>query len=562
MVGPIEGNLRGAFAKIAKVQSKQNCSFAIVVGDLFGDGTGEDEAEQLDALLDGSITVALPTYFSIGNRALPERAIQKLDAPNELCANLFFLGRKGSLKTSEGIRIACLGGNLLDPLDSRLLDKYSPFYTNADARGLHGLHSANFLITNQWPLGVLQGSKKEIPEAVASSTGERCIADLCAVLRPSYHFSNSPTAALSFARESFIQVPPYEFPDQEVVTFFESLASYANSSKESKWVAAFKVDPFARPRKLANTTPSPFAQLQAGVPKKRRALEDQQQAYSRHNGHGDSNDHRHKRRRDIQAGARLEGCFFCLTDPGFRMHLVGCIGNEAYLTVPKGPLSLRDRFPQLGFPGHLLVIPTHHTADEDMAKSRPDAEMTAEYDELKAYRNALYKMIEEKGKGELGAVCWEANRSRVRHQHWQFCPVSAELAEKGLVDGAFKLERENSEYPPFQICEADKLLDQKSDYFRVWIWRPHPPASDPVAKADELRNGESREGTESSMFFPLPSDQRFDLQFGRKVMSKLLNLEHRANWRDAEQTEAEEEKDKEAFREAFEEYDPFPDLQE
>lgn len=460
--------------------------------------------------------------------------------------------------TSEKIRIACLGGNLL-PTDAALvtgpLTKYSPSYTLGDARGLHGLHSAHILITNQLPLGVLYGSKKEVPEPIRAIEGERCISDLCAILRPRYHFSNTPTS--SFSRESFKQLAPYESSEQDVITFFESLASYANASKQSKWVAAFKLDPSVSAAELANTTPSPFTQLLIADSRKRRALEDQHQAYSRFNGNDDSNEPRHKRRRQ-QNGARLDDCFFCMTDPGFRMHLVGFIGNIVYLTVPKGPLPLRETFQPLGFPGHLLIIPTHHTQDENLAKLREDQEMKEEYEEMQQYRKALCKMLQDKCQGQLGAVCWEANRSRVRHQHWQFCPVPAQHASKGLVEAAFKLERESNEYPPFQMCEADRLLDQKSDYFRVWIWSPHTKASDPVAAADEVKNGDGEEGLEKSMFFPLPSNQRFDLQFGRNVMAKILKLEARSNWRNTEQAEAEEERDKDTFTEAFEAFDPFP----
>jgi hypothetical protein len=54
---------------------------------------------------------------------------------------------------------------------------------------------------------------------------------------------------------------------------------------------------------------------------------------------------------------------------------------------------------------------------------------------------------------------------------------------------------------------------------------------------------------------PLPTDQRFDLQFGRRVMAKLLGLEDRLIWQDCEQSVEEESKDVEAFRQAFKDWD-------
>ena len=530
-----------------------------MVGDLFGNGSSEDESEQISALLNGSFVVPLPTYFSVGNHPLPPPIVEKLEITDEVCPNLIFLGRKGMMKTSEGIRIACLGGKMvteITPADSSPLNKYSPYYTLADARGLHGVHSADILVTNQFPQDILNGSHMQISDSVRSIEGERCISDLCTTLKPRYHFASSPESW--FKREPFEQPADYELTDHKSVVFFESLASFAKSSKELKWHSGFKLDPSTTPPEPQNLTASPFTQLLLSESRKRRAIEGQDQAYSRYNN-GDTHERPYKRHRK-QAAEGLAGCFFCMTDPGFRQHLVTAIGTLAYLTVPKGPLPLRDTFPSLGFPGHILIIPTLHTQEEDLAKVREDAEVTAEYDEVKSYRRALYKMIQQKGAGILGAVCWEANRSRVRHQHWQFCPVPAQHAASGLVEAAFKLERENNDYPFFQACDPEKVLKPKSDYFRVWIWSPTSPASNPVAAADQVNSEEAGEGIEKSMFFPLPSSQKFDLQFGRKVMAKTLKMESRSDWRNTEQTEKEEERDRDAFKEAFEEFDPFPDL--
>ena len=530
-----------------------------MVGDLFGDGSSEDESEQIRALINGSLVVPLPTYFSLGSNRLPQPIVEKLEIADEVCPNLIFLGRKGTIKTSEGIRIACLGGEMLTEAastDSTPLDRYSPHYTLADARGLHGAHSADILITNQFPQGILNGSHVQISDHIRSIEGERCISDLCATLKPRYHFASTPESW--FKREPFEQPADYDSTDHKSVVFFESLASLSKSSKELKWHSGFKLDPSVQPSEPQNLTASPFAQLLLSESRKRRALEGQNQAYSRYNnGHADERPHKRHRK---QAAEGLAGCFFCMTDPGFRQHLVAAIGTSAYLTVPKGPLPLRDTFPSLGFPGHILIIPTLHTQEEDLAKVREDAEVSAEYEEVKAYRKALYKMVQQKGSGCLGAVCWEANRSRVRHQHWQFCPVPAQHAAGGLVEAAFKIERENSDLPLFQACDPEKVLKQKSDYFRVWVWRPSTLASDPVAAADQVSSAKAGEGMEQSIFFPLPSNQKFDLQFGRKVMAKILKMEHRSDWRNTEQAEKDEERDRDAFKEAFEEFDPFPDL--
>lgn len=54
---------------------------------------------------------------------------------------------------------------------------------------------------------------------------------------------------------------------------------------------------------------------------------------------------------------------------------------------------------------------------------------------------------------------------------------------------------------------------------------------------------------------PLTSDFRFDLQFGRRVIAKLLGLEKRVRWQDCGQSEEEETREAEAFKKVFEKHD-------
>jgi hypothetical protein len=65
--------LQSAFSKIGALHAKNEFTFAIISGDLFG----EDNDEITD-LLDGKIIVPLPTYFTIGLNQFPQRVIDKL----------------------------------------------------------------------------------------------------------------------------------------------------------------------------------------------------------------------------------------------------------------------------------------------------------------------------------------------------------------------------------------------------------------------------------------------------------------------------------------------------
>ena len=553
VVGAINGQLREAFKKIADTNSGNfgPLAFAVVVGDLFRDASSEGAVEQLDGLLAGNIEVAVPTYFSVGEHALPQKVIEKIENTGEVCPNLIFVGRKGTITTSEGIRLAVLGGRMTEE-QSDQLNRFSPNFVLADARGMHGAHSADILITHEFPLGVLQGVGEGIPEDIRAVEGQRCISDLCTTLKPRYHFSTSPKS--HFKRNAFAQPVEYDALDATPrVTFFESLAPFQNRSKMNKWHSAFKFDPKGAAPHVEGLQQSPFLDLTP--PKRKRALDDQAPAYSRYEN-GESNGHRSQKR---HRGVRTEGCFFCLSDPGLRQHLVAFLSEDAYLTVPRGPLPTVKTFPQLSFPGQVLIIPNGHAGDDQIALQRPMEDLEKEYAAMMAYRKQLYKMLQKKSGGGLGGVTWEANRSGVRHQHLQFCPAPVEMVEEGLVEAAFKLERENNSYPLFQTCNPDHLLEQKTDYFRLWLWTPAPKATDPVMLAEQIKNGETQNGSEKSIFFPLPSNQKFDIQFGRKTMAKVLKMEDRSDWRQTEQTEDQETNDKDTFVVDFEEFDPFAD---
>ena len=72
---------------------------------------------------------------------------------------------------------------------------------------------------------------------------------------------------------------------------------------------------------------------------------------------------------------------------------------------------------------------------------------------------------------------------------------------------------------------------------------------------DEDEEKKKTKGVEKSLILPLSANFRFDLQFGRKVMAKLLGLEQRMHWRDCMQSDEEEKKDAEGFKAAFKGFD-------
>ncbi|KAL4985243.1 CwfJ C-terminus 1-domain-containing protein-like protein [Aspergillus falconensis] len=556
VIGNVNCELQEVFTKLAKLHVKQSFSFAIITGDLFGDCSREHELQQMTALLQGNIAVPLPTYFTLGSKALPARVIEQLEANDEVCPNLYFLGKRGTLKTSEGIRMVALGGTLVEGNASG--NKYHPSFTESEARTLFGAHHADILLTHQWPKGIRTGSKIELPEGATPPQETQCVADLCSALKPRYHFSS--TDEFFYEREPFFHLPTEESPEAKPLTRFISLASYTNSkTTKQKWMYAFTLDPSTPPPLTipAGATATPLR----SIPTKRRPLPDQSTSYSRFAPTEDHHHHHHHSKRRKGARAPPPGpdqCFFCLSNPNIATHLITSIGTESYLTTAKGPLPTSNTFaPAVNFPGHILIIPFNHAPALNTITDIPSRHAT--WTEMQRYRTALHSMLLQKSKGALGAVTWEVSRSNGIHSHWQFLPVPADLIKRGLVDAAFKVEAENLKYPKFESpSAASSSLPQPGsdgpdpsaepgDFFRLWIWEP------PISP--ETSENTDSTWSEKILLLPLGEDFRFDLQFGRRVMAKLMQLERRINWKDDVQSQEEEEADAVAFKEAFKAFD-------
>ncbi|PVH76588.1 hypothetical protein DL98DRAFT_517815 [Cadophora sp. DSE1049] len=530
VLGDIYGQLQSVFSKVSSLHAKNNFSLAIVAGNLFA----EDDTA-VDDLLEGRINIPLPTYFTVGTTALPQRIIDKIEKDEEICANLHYLGKRSTTKTSEGIKIVTLGGKLDETVVGGLSkEQYLPYHTVGDAKALHGANSADILLTTCWPTSVRMGSKVVVPVGdVAPPTGLEHIADLCGSLKPRYHFSTTPT--FFYEREPFFFNPTQDKPDYKPVTRFISLAAHGNATKQ-KSLYAFTLQ--ASPDPLAvlppGTTLSPFTPR----PRKRTTLEPE--PYSRYAPH--DNGYRNKRRRNERGPPPgPDQCYFCLSNPNLETHLISSIGDDAYLTIAKGPLTTSTTYAELGInhPGHALIIPLTHSQTlalipmEDRAREKTFAEMNR-------FKESMQSMIAKDSRNKLGAVTYEISKINGVHTHWQFIPMPAETISKGLVEAAFRVEAENLKYSSFEVRDPG-IGENEGDFFRVWIWSP---------PTDEHPNGSTK-----CLTLPFDDTVRFSLQFGRIVLAKLLGLEKRIQWKDNVQTEEEEKRDIEAFKAAYKDFD-------
>ena len=139
---------------------------------------------------------------------------------------------------------------------------------------------------------------------------------------------------------------------------------------------------------------------------------------------------------------------------------------------------------------------------------------------------------------DYGSVTWEVSKSTIPHTHWQYLPVPVDYIRDGRVEAAFKVLAENYKWPEFETKDVGDGFEEQSDFFRVMIWDPKDP-----------------EDQKKSLVMRFDRTIRFQAQFGREVLGKLLRLDNRIDWHNCGQTEEEEKRDAAKFRAAFKEFD-------
>ncbi len=536
--GSINGQLRSAFGKLSALHAKNVFSFAIVTGNLFGEAQDDD---QLNDLLEGRIEIPCPTYFTVGTLSLPQRVVEKIEQDEEIAPNLHYLGKRSVTKTSEGVRIVTLGG-VLDPniVSGPSKDQHEPFHTDGDAKALRGANNADILLTTMWPSDVWKNSPKakELQIGAQTAPSSQTIAELCEALKPRYHFTMS-SGEFAFEREPFFPDATDEKDKGIALTRFLSLAPWANTAK-AKSMFAFTLNRDAIINPPPGSTLTPFFK-----PAQKKRTADQAEFSRFSNGHTHDHDHRRRKhqRRERSPPPGPDRCFFCLSNSNLPTHMVCSVGEDTYLATAKGPLPAANTFAKQGldFPGHFIITPlTHAPSLSAAAMSEDEAKKT--FREMARFRDSLQGMVASASKRKLGAVTWEINRERNIHVHWQFLPVPAAMVSQGLVEAGFRVLAEDLKLGKFTVKDFETADEVPGDYLRVWIW----------AEEDGEDGGKV---VGKCLLLQFDEGVRFDLQYPRKVMAKLLGLEERMVWQDVAQSEQEETADVAAFRELFKEWD-------
>lgn len=182
------------------------------------------------------------TYFIQGSIPIPGVAQSRIEKNDgEVCESVYFLGKRGLLKTTQALRVAFLSGAMdstVDAGDATSADAPAGlYYTNDDVKALKETPLAqnmtagvDILLTYEWPQDVHSMSSQSLAPKVESMSLP--VAEAAATLAPRYHFAAAE--GTFFEREPYRNVPGFVAPGvrhAEHVTRFIGLADVANSNR-------------------------------------------------------------------------------------------------------------------------------------------------------------------------------------------------------------------------------------------------------------------------------------------------------------------------------------------
>jgi hypothetical protein len=79
VLGDVNGQLQAVFKKLTTLHEKNKFSLAVIAGNLFS-----EDNESVSDLLAGTLSLPLPTYFTVGTSPLPRRIIEKIEKDEEV----------------------------------------------------------------------------------------------------------------------------------------------------------------------------------------------------------------------------------------------------------------------------------------------------------------------------------------------------------------------------------------------------------------------------------------------------------------------------------------------
>lgn len=374
----------------------------------------------------------------------------------------------------------------------------------------------DILITRQWSVTIADKQRNTL--------GHEIVDELCRKVQPKYHFAYDDS-------EKFFELEPFLWENDERVTRFINLATFASGSK---WAYAFNISigggkpENEQPRNIIG---NPYVTTE----NKKRSLEKRLAS---------------EEREDFMIPSKKvktvlpTGCHFCFTNPNVEDHMFVSIGNRAYVTTAKGPLSVPKG--DMNFSGHCLIIPIEHVPKLNMGQVNfTESDLMIE---LLNYQRSIAQMNYRKF--DMATVVFEIHSDKSIHFHKQIIPVPKFLIMRFKDALNRQLHFNNEKYIHNGKLDFKSFNCQTdSDYLAI--------VNDPNSNYMQFTVYETSEAEPDVYLSHFQPDDRIDLQFGRRVVAFLLHLPKRVNWNSpaCKQSKEQEENEVKKFQKGYNEYD-------
>ncbi len=456
-----------------------------------------------------------PIYFTTGASS------KESSEPHDIKPNFSYLGNYGVRTFPNGIKMGFVTGDeaILNRDGDKIIAK------------LKDHKDIDFLVTYQWPKTLAQEAKVFL--------GNSIVDEIVRTTRPKYHLAVGSSAG------KFYERAPFQW-DDGTITRFISLSKFG--SKE-KWIYAFNYN-IKQDGKVAlpkNLTSNPFEVPEASkeniTPEQVHEEESKKRKSENNTTQSEVQDEPTPKRQTItRKVVSPENCFFCLSNPKLESHMIISIGEHAYLTIAKGPLTRPTE--KMKFSGHCLIIPIAHAPKIDYNKdSVPNNAQLL--NEIMRYEVSLVKFF---ASFNLGTILFQINRSTSVHFHTQVFPIPVDfLPDFGkLLEKNAKLN--NTKFSKNVKLDFKKYADECDQDYQELLKSNKDFISFTVINksiSDKTIYISTIESLEKSL----------DLQFGRRTLAYLLQSPKRIKWDKCQQSTQKETAETEAFKEAFKEYD-------
>ncbi|SCV04616.1 LANO_0G11298g1_1 [Lachancea nothofagi CBS 11611] len=466
---------------------------ALVLGKLL-ESTKDAETRHLD----------LPTFFTNSTKLLMEKS-----GSNPMGPNFTLLNGHGLFQMSHGLKIGYLSGDRVYLAKNR--DQIRTSFEDMNVEGL------DVLITEDC-------SKALITEGSFGSENDSLVDDILKITKPKYHFATQ-------AQDAFLESAPFKWGNSELITRCLNIAEFNSGAK---WAYAFNVNDAATESQALQKSlgPNPYEVKES----RKRGLDVETLQESTVT----------KKPKQILP----EDCRFCFSNPSIEDHLIIHIGEYAYLTIAKGPLTIPTN--NMDFSGHCLLIPIKHTPKLKAADISSDNIFEAPfYQEIQRFEAGIVRMNE--AEFAMSTVAFEINSENSIHYHRQLFPVAGHLVAKFESALERQVHFNNTKYSNNANLNFLEFSGTDNEEYRALI-------NDSKLNYLQFTVYEAKSLPPKVYVATFKPEERIDLQFGRRVVAFVLRLPKRAKWDSqvCRQTIEQEKREVSQFQLHFKSYESDP----